>query len=29
LSATIQGLKYPSNSVPIYSIILFVTKNKH
>jgi len=26
--ATIQGLKYPSNSIPIYILNTFVTKNK-
>ena len=30
MSATIQGIKYPSNSIPtyIFLILLFVTKNK-
>jgi len=28
LSATIQGLKYPSTSIPIYILNTFVTKNK-
>jgi hypothetical protein len=28
LSATIQGFKYPSNSIPIYILNTFVTKNK-
>jgi len=28
LSATIQGLKYPSNLIPIYILNTFVTKNK-
>jgi len=28
LSATTQGLKYPSNSIPIYILNTFVTRNK-